>query len=128
VSLIALFLVHPSHTWTSKYLSDPTEDVRVAAENILADFLREIRQITQVRKRSEEQAKLKREVEGTERDPRPKTEEKETLDDSAQTAFLSDLNSQLPQHDAQSTLRDDRSSEIDLRDVGGVFSRLDCLD
>src|SRR5258708_3173347 len=29
----------------SKYLSDPTEDVQVATENLMADFLREIRGI-----------------------------------------------------------------------------------
>jgi hypothetical protein len=40
-----------------KYLSDPTEDVRVATEAILADFLREIKDITFVSKRSEEQAR-----------------------------------------------------------------------
>ncbi|KAI9452938.1 armadillo-type protein [Russula earlei] len=32
-----------------KYLSDPTEDVRIAAENQLAEFLREIREVTIVR-------------------------------------------------------------------------------
>ncbi|KAG9317824.1 vacuolar protein 14 C-terminal Fig4p binding-domain-containing protein [Chiua virens] len=37
-----------------KYLSDPTEDVRVATENILADFLREIRDISALRHRQEE--------------------------------------------------------------------------
>ncbi|KAG1901673.1 vacuolar protein 14 C-terminal Fig4p binding-domain-containing protein [Suillus fuscotomentosus] len=37
-----------------KYLSDPTEDVRVATENILADFLREIRDVSMVRQRKEE--------------------------------------------------------------------------
>ncbi|KAG1717597.1 vacuolar protein 14 C-terminal Fig4p binding-domain-containing protein, partial [Suillus paluster] len=39
-----------------KYLSDPTEDVRVATENILADFLREIRDVSMVRQRKEEHA------------------------------------------------------------------------
>ncbi|KAH8984270.1 ARM repeat-containing protein [Lactarius akahatsu] len=38
-----------------KYLSDPTEDVRIAAENQLAEFLREIREVTIVRKHREEQ-------------------------------------------------------------------------
>ena len=41
----------PNHR---KYLSDPTEDVRVATENLLADFLREIRDISEVRRRREE--------------------------------------------------------------------------
>ncbi|KIJ13274.1 hypothetical protein PAXINDRAFT_177021 [Paxillus involutus ATCC 200175] len=39
-----------------KYLSDPTEDVRVATENILADFLREIRDISVLRQRREDVA------------------------------------------------------------------------
>ena len=45
-----------------KYLSDPTEDVRVATENLLADFLREIRDVTEVQKKYEAQLKAKREV------------------------------------------------------------------
>ncbi|KAI0057608.1 ARM repeat-containing protein [Artomyces pyxidatus] len=41
-----------------KYLSDPTEDVRIATENQLAEFLREIREVTIVRKHRDEQLKL----------------------------------------------------------------------
>jgi vacuole morphology and inheritance protein 14 len=37
-----------------KYLEDPTEDVKIATENILADFLKEIRDVTAVQKRMEE--------------------------------------------------------------------------
>ncbi|KAI0042285.1 ARM repeat-containing protein [Auriscalpium vulgare] len=40
-----------------KYLSDPTEDVRIATENQLAEFLREIREVTVVRKHQEDQVK-----------------------------------------------------------------------
>ncbi|KZT60729.1 ARM repeat-containing protein [Calocera cornea HHB12733] len=36
-----------------KYLSDPTEDVKIATENVLADFLKEIRQIAQVQAQRE---------------------------------------------------------------------------
>lgn len=39
-----------------KYLSDPTEDVRVATENLLADFVREIRDVSELRRRHEEVA------------------------------------------------------------------------
>lgn len=47
---------------SSKYLSDPTDDVRVATEVVLSEFLKEIRDITSVaRKASGEQAP-KREV------------------------------------------------------------------
>ncbi|KZV64601.1 ARM repeat-containing protein [Peniophora sp. CONT] len=41
-----------------KYLSDPTEDVRIATENQLAEFLREIKVVTQVQKRREEARRL----------------------------------------------------------------------
>ncbi|KIY49481.1 ARM repeat-containing protein, partial [Fistulina hepatica ATCC 64428] len=37
-----------------KYLSDPTEDVRVATESLLGEFLREIRNVSQLRPRTEE--------------------------------------------------------------------------
>ncbi|KAI6166239.1 vacuolar protein 14 C-terminal Fig4p binding-domain-containing protein [Pisolithus thermaeus] len=39
-----------------KYLSDPTEDVRVATERLLADFVREIRDVSELRRRHEELA------------------------------------------------------------------------
>ncbi|CDO73780.1 hypothetical protein BN946_scf185015.g108 [Trametes cinnabarina] len=45
-----------------KYLSDPTDDVRVATEGLLADFLREIREVTIVQKRQEEQMRARREA------------------------------------------------------------------
>lgn len=38
-----------------KYLSDPTEDVRVATEILLADFLRELRDVTVVSRQLEQQ-------------------------------------------------------------------------
>jgi vacuole morphology and inheritance protein 14 len=44
-----------SYLSSRKYLSDPTEDVRIAAENQLAEFLREIREVTVVRKHREEE-------------------------------------------------------------------------
>ncbi|KAG8739366.1 hypothetical protein FRC10_005685 [Ceratobasidium sp. 414] len=45
-----------------KYLSDPTEDVRVAAEGVLADFLHEIQDITILQKRKEDKARAAREA------------------------------------------------------------------
>ena len=50
----------------SKYLSDPTEDVRTATENLLADFLREMRDIAIVQKRSEDKARHIRDMEAYE--------------------------------------------------------------
>ncbi|KAG8796655.1 hypothetical protein FRC17_007971, partial [Serendipita sp. 399] len=43
-----------------KYLSDPTEEVRTAAENLLADFLREIHDISTVEKKRQERLAAKR--------------------------------------------------------------------
>jgi vacuole morphology and inheritance protein 14 len=40
-----------------RYLSDPTEDVRVSTENLLAEFLREVRDIAIAQKRREEKLK-----------------------------------------------------------------------
>ncbi|KAF8524585.1 vacuolar protein 14 C-terminal Fig4p binding-domain-containing protein [Hysterangium stoloniferum] len=46
-----------------KYLSDPMPDVKVATENLLADFLREVREVTSLQKRYEAEAKVRREAE-----------------------------------------------------------------
>ncbi|KAG9104201.1 hypothetical protein FRC06_004626 [Ceratobasidium sp. 370] len=45
-----------------KYLSDPTEDVRVATEGVLSDFLHEIQDITLLQKRKEDKARAAREA------------------------------------------------------------------
>jgi vacuole morphology and inheritance protein 14 len=50
-----------------KYLSDPTEDVKIATETLLADFLREIRDVTAVTRRTQEDSKLKQSVESLRR-------------------------------------------------------------
>lgn len=50
-----------------KYLSDPTEDVRVATENLLADFLREIRDVTVVSQQLRQQGKTQTETESARR-------------------------------------------------------------
>ncbi|KAF8914235.1 vacuolar protein 14 C-terminal Fig4p binding-domain-containing protein [Gymnopilus junonius] len=42
-----------------KYLSDPTEDVRIATENLLADFLRELRDVTYVSRRLQQRSRAK---------------------------------------------------------------------
>ncbi|KAH9947163.1 ARM repeat-containing protein [Amylocystis lapponica] len=104
-----------------KYLSDPTEDVRVATENILADFLREIRDVTVVQKRNEEILKAKREAAAAEQ-PRRLDGEKEKLSDitvanSERGAFLSE-NENGVYDDSSEVSRDDRQSEQDGRDAG----------
>ena len=51
--------MRPLRPLARKYLSDPTEDVRVATENQLAEFLREIKEVTLVQKRYAEDQRLK---------------------------------------------------------------------
>ncbi|KAG8680572.1 hypothetical protein FRC09_018136, partial [Ceratobasidium sp. 395] len=65
-----------------KYLSDPTEDVRVAAENVLSDFLLEIQEITLLQKRKEDKARAAREAANTNAD---KSEEAKTTTPAAET-------------------------------------------
>jgi len=59
---------HLPNTPSSKYLSDPTEDVRVATEVVLSEFLKEIRDITVVARKThnEQAAKQDTSAEGTE--------------------------------------------------------------
>jgi hypothetical protein len=51
-----------SYPPSSKYLSDPTEDVRVATEVVLSEFLKEIRTITAVTRKTNGDQVPKREV------------------------------------------------------------------
>lgn len=50
-----------------KYLSDPTEDVRVATENLLADFLRELRDVTFVSRQLDQHIRTKNPAENIRR-------------------------------------------------------------
>ncbi|KAH9983574.1 ARM repeat-containing protein [Russula compacta] len=105
-----------------KYLSDPTEDVRIAAENQLAEFLREIREVTVVRKHREEQDRL-REIEPEDSD---RVEVEQTKERSSDVAAISDterisfLNGNPPL--APSTEAEKPNGDVELgmneRDVG----------
>ncbi|KAJ3932163.1 MAG: ARM repeat-containing protein [Lentinula lateritia] len=100
-----------------KYLSDPTEDVRVATEVLLADFLREIRDVTVVRRRSEKLAKSTHTVGDTESIvPSEGGQTEHSITDSPERAvFLADHD------DAQypdSEYKEDRASDFDVRDAG----------
>ncbi|PSR93781.1 hypothetical protein PHLCEN_2v4676 [Hermanssonia centrifuga] len=87
-----------------KYLSDPTEDVRIATENLLAEFLREIREITMVQRYHEDQLKAKREAE-SELQTRRGDGDKEKLPDI--TMATSERATFIPEHD---DLSDDEST------------------
>lgn len=52
----------------SKYLSDPTEEVATATENLLADFLKEIREIANINKKRKERMEAKRIADRLERE------------------------------------------------------------
>lgn len=74
-----------------KYLSDPTEDVRIATDNLLADFLKEIRDIAKVQKHYEEKMK-QRELEQREQQVRRQDEKLPdiTMSHSERAAFISE--------------------------------------
>ncbi|KAF7332341.1 Heat repeat containing protein [Mycena kentingensis (nom. inval.)] len=99
-----------------KYLSDPTEDVRVATETLLADFVREIRDITIVRKRADEKAKSQRDAASIKQSDHGDDRLPEfSVDPSERAVFL-------PENDERSTygedLKDDAPTDIDYRDTG----------
>ncbi|KAI0775377.1 vacuolar protein 14 C-terminal Fig4p binding-domain-containing protein [Irpex lacteus] len=94
-------------TWITKYLSDPTEDVRIATENLLADFLREIRDVTLVQRHHEDQLKAKRAIEA-ETAARGADGDKEKLPDITMSI-----------DDTSTTPPDEKEGDIDERDLGG---------
>ncbi|KAF8721445.1 hypothetical protein AX14_010359, partial [Amanita brunnescens Koide BX004] len=101
-----------------KYLSDPTEEVRTATENVLADFLRELRDVTAVNRINEEQAKDVS-VPNTARrsdTAQEKAPEQEVLERSAFIAQI-DEKSNL---DNESAIKDEYSPMTDVaeRDTG----------
>lgn len=100
-----------------KYLSDPTEDVRVAAENILGEFLREIRGVSLVHHQLGGQAKTKTPAESVRFDT---TQEQTyfTLDTSERAMFINE-NDDYPNHDNESAIKDDLVSNGDERGTGG---------
>jgi vacuole morphology and inheritance protein 14 len=113
----------------SKYLSDPTEDVRVATETLLADFVREIRDVSVVTKRQEEKAKSKRDsssirhsdLGGEDRLP------DFSVDHSERAAFIAE-NDDHSAYGDESALKDDAPTDVDYRDTGGACPYLHISD
>ena len=107
-----------------KYLSDPTEDVRIAAENQLAEFLREIREVTIVRKHREEQQRL-RDIESEEHNRvdaeriKERSSETAALSDTDRVSFLNGDSSPAPPVDVEKP-NGDAESEVHERDIGGA--------
>jgi vacuole morphology and inheritance protein 14 len=102
-----------------KYLSDPTEDVRVATETLLADFLREIRDVSIVRRQLDEQAKARTPAESMRHVDMQENLPDLTLESSERAVFLND-NDQQTSPDSASAVKDDyASTNVDDRDTGG---------
>ncbi|THH29667.1 hypothetical protein EUX98_g4525 [Antrodiella citrinella] len=106
-----------------KYLSDPTEDVRIATENLLGDFLREIRDVTLVQRHHEEELRAKREAEQAEHQARRTDVDKEKLPDI--TMAHSERATFIPENDDTSSYDNDsdpgveeKEPEPDTRDLG----------
>ncbi|KAF7352485.1 Heat repeat containing protein [Mycena venus] len=103
-----------------KYLSDPTEDVRVATETLLADFVREIRDISVVRKRTEEQARSKRDSSSVRHSDFGGGDDRLgdfSVDHSERSAFIGD-NDDHSAYGDESVLKEDAPTDSDYRDTG----------
>jgi hypothetical protein len=120
ISILTGFL---SHTHPRKYLSDPTEDVRIAAENQLAEFLREIREVTIVRKHREEQEPPRE----TKPEEKSRAEVEQIKERSADIPAISDsdggsfLNGNVPVSLSPEAEKPNGDAGLDMndRDVGG---------
>ncbi|KAF9021519.1 ARM repeat-containing protein [Hymenopellis radicata] len=104
-----------------KYLSDPLEDVRVATKTLLAEFLREIRDVSMVqRKPTESLYQFKRDSDKAD-SIRPSERSEKILDlaveDAERAAFIVD-HEERSSYDHESTLKEDHTSELDYRDTG----------
>lgn len=96
-----------------KYLSDPTEDVRIATENLLADFQREIREVTVIQRHHEEQSKEKHDGDAEPQGKRSDMD-KEKLPDI--TMASSERATFIPEHDDMS-YDNDSDTPIDEKDL-----------
>lgn len=103
-----------------KYLSDPIEDVRVATETLLAEFLREIHDVSGVRKQTTESPlQQSKYSERSESRPSDNASEKildTPIEDAERAAFIIDQDER-SSYDPDN-LRDDHISDIDFRDAG----------
>jgi hypothetical protein len=106
-----------------KYLSDPMDDVKVATENLLADFLREVREVAYLQKRREEKVKAQRYAKQEQREHRDTDPPKEALPEITmvvpdRAAFIPDNDGQSSLHDGESFREKEPAAEDD-RDTGG---------
>ncbi|KAF5393194.1 hypothetical protein D9757_001237 [Collybiopsis confluens] len=96
-----------------KYLSDPTEDVRVATEVLLADLLREIREVSVVSRRSEKLARSTHDADSVYPSDGIQTGEGFITHSPERPAFMHD-----DSPDYNPEYREDSGSDYDVRDTG----------
>ncbi|KAF9006631.1 vacuolar protein 14 C-terminal Fig4p binding-domain-containing protein, partial [Cyathus striatus] len=100
-----------------KYLSDPTEDVRVATETLLAEFLREIRDVTLVGRQLDDQQKSKTPAESIRKSESGPEKLPDLASEGSRAAFLSENDGDLPQ-----------GKEVSVKDNDEVSSNFDDMD
>jgi vacuole morphology and inheritance protein 14 len=119
ILILTPFLSYLPHR---KYLSDPTEDVRIAAENQLAEFLREIREVTVVRKHREEEERLREakpeEINWTEAEGTKERSSDMATSDPDRATFHS---SNLPPSSETEKQNEDLELDMNERNLGGMF-------
>ena len=112
-----------ANTIDRKYLSDPTEDVRVATENLLAEILREIQYVATVQKRSKEKQRLQQIADADRTPNTPSVGEKLpeiTMSHPERAAFLPEGNLGNLEFDNEEAIVKDSSAEPEYRDTGGM--------
>lgn len=93
----------------------------MATETLLADFLREIRDVSIVRRRNEEHAKTKKDKEQFEPIRRPDADKLPdiTLSHPERAAFLQENDSNLSDSEEDAGFKDEIKAELDHRDNSG---------
>ena len=113
------FCLHFSNPVFRKYLSDPTEDVRVATENLLADILREIRDVTIVSRQLYQQSKPKTPAESIRRSELEGEKLPDLTLENAERALYMMENDEESTHSNQLG-GPSEGSDIDDRETGGM--------
>jgi vacuole morphology and inheritance protein 14 len=96
----------------------------VATETLLAEFLREIRDVSIMRKRNEEHAKAKKDKEQSEPTRRPDAEKLPDINLShpERAVFLQEDDDAVSDTEEQAGFKDEIKAEVDHRDNGGEGS------
>lgn len=95
----------------------------MATEILLTDFLREIRDVSNVRRKHEEQAKIKKDKELSEPIRRPDPDKEKlpdiTLSHPERAAFLQEDDAVFSDTEGEPSVKDEIRSDADHRDNGG---------